>query len=85
MSEGGPSIERTPRWWPAARRRLLISAAVLAVYFLSFGPMYWVWYESKYIGGSPLWAAVYEPLVLASTAIPPLGWMTATYADMWIG
>ena len=75
-----------PKGWRAAvRRRLVTAAACFAAYFLSFGPMYWTWYESKYIGGSPFWAALYEPLVVASTLIPPLGWATATYADLWIG
>jgi len=47
-------------------RRLTILLAVLIVYVLSIGPMFWYWYEARYLDG-PIWVVLlYEPLRLAT-------------------
>ncbi|NOX54319.1 MAG: hypothetical protein GXP27_07725 [Planctomycetes bacterium] len=39
---------------------------MLIVYVLSIGPMFWYWYEARYLDG-PIWVVLlYEPLRLAT-------------------
>lgn len=54
-------------------------------YTLSIGPMYWRWYSGKYINGSTLVAAFYEPLWILAGLFPWFGdWINA-YIRLWQG
>jgi len=47
-------------------RRLTIALILLMLYVFSIGPMFWYWYEARYLDG-PVWVALlYEPLRLAT-------------------
>lgn len=80
-----PSEDDTPRaeraWWVRALER---ASVYFAIYVLSLGPMYWHWWEGKYMSGSRLVAAFYEPLLLLSGWIPPLGWFINAYVHIWV-
>ena len=62
------SPDAARRTWPTFRRwafrRLLALAVLLALYVLSIGPMWWVWYSGMYVETeSNYWViAIYEPL-----------------------
>lgn len=61
--------------------RLLV---FLLLYVLSIGPMYWSWYEARFVGGNYWVAALYEPLSQASR-IEPVGEFLDWYIELWIG
>ena len=85
MQTHGPvDLAGQPTKWQVIKRRLIAAAIAVVVYTLSFGPMFWTWFSSKFIGGSPFWAAVYEPLYLAANFVPPYGWLVARYVDLWV-
>lgn len=52
------------------------------LYVLSIGPMYWYWYEARFIGGNYWIAALYEPL-LQACRIEPVGDLVNWYIDLW--
>jgi hypothetical protein len=61
--------------------RLIIA---LAIYVASIGPMYWHWYQAKYLNGWWILAAIYEPLFIVAGWIPPLGRWLNWYICLWI-
>jgi hypothetical protein len=79
-------------WPPRPRRviwrRLLGTAArmsaLLCLYVLSIGPMYWQWVSAKYVDGPPLLAAFYEPLWLVANRYEWLGDLLNWYVRWWI-
>ncbi len=54
------------------------------VYVLSIGPLYWQWFQGKYVSGPTIVAAFYEPLWLLCGWIPPLGRFVNWYVRFWI-
>jgi hypothetical protein len=74
-----------PKGW--FRRAILLRIKVFAVFFvfytLSIGPMFWTWYQSKYLSGSPWVALFYEPLLLL-TSIPWFRDLINWWVDWWI-
>lgn len=54
------------------------------LYMLSIGPMFWSWYESTYVSGSPWIAVIYAPLLVACELCPPFGWFVNSYINLWI-
>ncbi len=69
---------------PAWVRFLQRMGIYFAIYVFSLGPMYWQWWEGKYLNGSRLVAAFYEPLLLLCGWIPPLGWFVNSYVHIWV-
>jgi hypothetical protein len=69
---------------PLWLRALLRFSLYFSIYVFSLGPMYWHWWEGKYMNGSRLVAAFYEPLLLLSGWIPPLGWFVNSYVHVWV-
>lgn len=65
------------------RYRLLRFLIVLAVYVLSIGPMFWVWYESEYLGRWPLVRLFYAPLRLICYPKFVEDWLNR-YIEWWI-
>jgi hypothetical protein len=61
--------------------RLIIA---LAIYVASIGPMYWPWYQAKFLNGWWIIAALYEPLFIVAGWIPPLGRWLNWYICLWI-
>lgn len=55
----------------------------LALYVVSFGPMYWFWYESAHLGGSPLLHWFYWPLVSLCEVVEPLNEVMNSYVELW--
>ncbi len=55
-----------------------------ALYVLSIGPFYWQWYGSRFVGGSPIIAAFYQPLVILAEWIPPFRDWIDWYVNLWI-
>lgn len=80
--EASPSGNQSNPLWKALWIRAQILFWVFLVYCLSLGPMYWTWYQSKYIGGSPWVAVFYEPL-LRLTAIPLFRDWINWYLSFW--
>jgi hypothetical protein len=77
-----PAKPRAPRnIWSQFAQRMCV---YFVIYVFSLGPMYWHWYEGKYVNGSKLVAAFYEPLFLLSHWIPPLGWFVNAYVHVWV-
>ena len=72
------------RWRRAVHRRLVTMLILGVLYVLSVGPFYWQWYESKFIGGNPFFAVLYEPLYRLCAAVPPVGWAVDQYVMLWI-
>jgi hypothetical protein len=58
-------------------------AVLLGLYVLSIGPMYWKWYESKFISDSPWVALFYEPLWLLSHRFEWFGDWLDYYVALW--
>jgi hypothetical protein len=76
---------KPPFNWRSYRRRVAVELAVFfVVYVLSLGPMYWQWYAGKYLDGSRLIAAFYEPLYRLCGWVPPLGWFVNWYLTWWV-
>ena len=76
--------EATRRAKPAWLRFLQRLFVYFSIYVFSLGPMYWHWWEGKYLYGSKLIAAFYEPLYLLTKWIPPLGWFVNSYVHIWV-
>jgi len=57
---------------------------LFGLYVLSIGPMYWIWIEAKYVDGSYIVAAFYEPLWRLCGLIPFLGDWVNWYVSFWI-
>jgi hypothetical protein len=72
--------KQRPLWVHVLRR----SFVYFSIYAISLGPMYWRWWEGKYLNGSKFIAAFYEPLFLVSGWIPPLGWFLNSYVHIWV-
>ena len=53
------------------------------LYVSSIGPMYWVWFDAKYVTGPWIIAAFYEPLWRLA-AIPWIGNAINWYVSWWI-
>ncbi len=75
---------RTPAgsYWIGLLQRTFL---LLSIYVLSIGPMYWQWYDGKFVTGSPIIAAFYEPLVIAASYMSPFGEWLDWYINLWIG
>lgn len=58
---------------------------ILVIYVLSIGPMYWSWYESRYLNGDPFLAKLYYPLEVICHKLPWLGSWVDWYVDQWSG
>lgn len=56
---------------------------LFSLYTLSIGPMFWTWYEAKYLDGSFWVAAFYEPLLILADLIPPFGDWLNWYIELW--
>lgn len=56
---------------------------LFGIYVFSIGPMYWTWYEAKYLHGSYVVAVLYEPLWRLAGIIPPLGHWLNWYVKWW--
>lgn len=67
-------------WW-----RAHYTFWALTAYVFSIGPMYWWWYESKFVGGTAWIAAFYEPLVWVAQRVPGFGEWLSWYVGLWIG
>lgn len=76
-----PTPRKPLRYWQSFALRMCL---YFTIYVLSLGPMYWRWWEGKYMHGSKLIAAFYEPLFLLSGWIPPLGWFVNGYVHLWV-
>jgi len=64
--------------------RLAIQLPVfLALYVLSIGPLFWQWYESYYLDGSPFFKILYLPLLLACNN-ETVRYYVNRYIDWWI-
>ncbi len=63
-------------------RRIVQLAVFLVLYVLSIGPMYWLWYEAKYLGGSRMIVALYEPLTQACR-VPFVKDIVDDYISWW--
>ncbi len=55
----------------------------LVCYVLSIGPMFWQWYESEHMGGSPLVRVFYAPLRLLCE-IPAFESLLNRYINWWV-
>lgn len=66
------------------RRYLWRLVLFWTVYTLSIGPLFWAWFESVYLEGSPLIFAFYLPLLLTCEFIPWWGWIVNAYVNLWI-
>lgn len=75
-----PARKRGSRFWSVA----LQVGITWTVYVLSIGPLYWRWYEGKYVNGPTIIAALYEPLWRLCGLFPPLGWFVNWYVTFWI-
>ena len=65
-------------------RGLLLRLPVyLLIYVLSIGPMYWQWYEARYMHGSTWVLFLYEPLHQACR-IQFIADFVDWYIDLWI-
>jgi hypothetical protein len=53
------------------------------LYALSIGPMYWKWYEARYVGGSYWILAFYEPLIQLGR-VGFVGDFLNWYIDLWV-
>lgn len=65
----------------AALERFII---FFSLYTFSIGPMYWTWYESRYMHGNELVAIFYEPLRLLGEWVPFFGEWLNWYVKLWI-
>ncbi len=54
------------------------------LYVLSIGPFYWHWYRSRFVGGSTVVAAFYQPLVILAEWVPPFRDWIDWYVNLWI-
>ncbi len=54
------------------------------LYVLSIGPFYWQWYGSRFVGGSAVVAAFYQPLVILAEWVPPFRDWIDWYVYLWI-
>ena len=54
------------------------------LYVLSIGPFYWQWYGSRFVGGSAIVAAFYQPLVILAEWVPPFRDWIDWYVNLWI-
>ncbi len=82
--EVSPTADRsrsTRRFWLEIAQRTFL---LLALYVLSIGPMYWHWYNGKFVTGSKVVAAFYEPLFIAANLIGPFGEWLDWYVELWI-
>ncbi|MDA1014279.1 MAG: hypothetical protein O3A00_07475 [Planctomycetota bacterium] len=55
----------------------------VGVYVLSFGPMYWFWYDSVNLGGSPLLKWFYWPLVAICEQVETVNTTLNWYVGLW--
>ena len=83
-TQGAPSPKTSPpstkgSFRRAIIRRVKIFTVLFVLYVLSIGPMFWTWYESKYLNANPWVALFYEPLLFL-TAIPFIN----AYINWWI-
>jgi hypothetical protein len=77
---------------PRKRRKWLLrleaflekSFLLFCLYVLALGPLYWEWFAGKYLRGSILLAAFYEPLWLLANSVPWLGRIINWYLCLWI-
>jgi hypothetical protein len=79
--------EERPRW---SLTEYLIGLAcrmlvLFGFYTLSIGPMYWRWYSGKYVNGSAVIAAFYEPLWILAGECPWFGDWVNAYIQLWQG
>lgn len=56
---------------------------LFGLYVLSIGPMYWRWYSSEFVNGSPYVRAFYRPLWLLARRFPWFGEWLDFYVQMW--
>lgn len=80
--QSGPSVE--PWSWTdyligMGQRMTLL----FLLYVLSIGPMYWRWYSSKFVNGSPYVAAFYEPLWRLTQRFDWFGEWVDFYIRLW--
>lgn len=80
-STDADAARKTRPFW---QRFAMRTCVYFSIYVFSLGPMYWQWWEGKYMNGSKLVAAFYEPLFLISGWIPPLGWFVNSYVHLWV-
>ena len=81
----GPMTTEVPFRARVARflKRVGIRLGVfLLLYVLSIGPMYWKWYEARFVGGNYWIVAFYEPLVQAQR-VQPVGDFLDWYIELW--
>ncbi len=79
MTTEAPFRRRVARFMLRVGIRLCV---FLVLYALSIGPMYWQWYEARFVGGNYWVAAFYEPL-LQVARIEPVGEFLSWYIDLW--
>lgn len=71
-------------WRRRIGRQLLLWGIFLTFYFLSIGPMWWVWYSGMYVSTEAnYWViAFYEPLRLACE-IDAVNSAVVAYVEWW--
>ncbi|MCA9000016.1 MAG: hypothetical protein KDA80_23670 [Planctomycetaceae bacterium] len=74
---------RRSGWWYRLEVTFLDALIFWWLYVFSIGPMYWQWYAAKYIDGSPLLAAFYEPLFFVAGTVPFFGSWLDWYISWW--
>jgi hypothetical protein len=91
VSQAPQLVNQDAESLPKSRRALLRLEAFLertflifCLYVLALGPLYWEWFAGKYLRGSMLLAAFYEPLWVLANSVPWLGRIINWYLWLWI-
>ncbi len=79
ISSSAKKVKQKSRW----KIHLAEIFLGLVLYVLSFGPMYWHWYKSMYLGGDRFWVQLYAPLIWFGQGEFFGGWMQK-YVEWWI-
>lgn len=83
VKESGKKSAKKKSFKSRLFRFLLNSTVTMVIYFLSFGPMYWEWYRSMYLGGNDFWVRLYAPLIWLGK-IDFIGGLLQRYVEWWI-
>lgn len=69
-----------PEYWRGLERRLTVG---WVLYTLSIGPLFWTWFESRYVDGPKWIAALYLPMQLARDYFPAYRVCVDTWIYLW--
>jgi hypothetical protein len=59
-------------------------AAYWLIYTLSIGPLFWIWFDARYVDGPKWISRAYLPLAIACDLIPYFGTWVNWYINLWI-